>query len=268
VATGAVGVGDTLNEDCTSAQEGLIRWTGSALEFCDGGGEWFTFRLTGGTDGTDAGSPGLSCAGIKTEYPSSTDGTYWIDPDGDTDPTNSRNVYCDMTGGGWTLMAVNHQDAHSSDFDQDWNTYKNGFGNILSPTAPAGWLGNEYIHHLTKDGSTQLKVTTNTRTYTYNGWNIENEANNYRVHVPQSSANGGNADIGFHYQDGMEFTTKDRDNDPWTGGSQNCAINTSSGWWYRTCWYTHYAAASTSQSYWNEQDYASDNYTTIDLWLK
>jgi hypothetical protein len=39
---------------------------------------------------------------ILADYPEATDGIYWIDTDGDEDSTDAYEVYCDMSGGGWT----------------------------------------------------------------------------------------------------------------------------------------------------------------------
>ena len=39
-------------------------------------------------------------------------------------------------------------------FDQDWETYQNGFGNLNSNF----WWGNEFLHLVTKDTPHELKV--------------------------------------------------------------------------------------------------------------
>ena len=42
----------------------------------------------------------------------------------------------------------------------------------------------------------------------------------------------GNAGDSFIGHRGMDFTTKDRDNDKW---GKNCAIEYQGGWWYKAC---------------------------------
>ncbi len=51
--------------------------------------------------GSDEDHPGLSCEDILDAGDSSGDGAYWVDPDG----SGAVEVFCDMTGGGWTLVA-------------------------------------------------------------------------------------------------------------------------------------------------------------------
>jgi len=37
----------------------------------------------------------------------------------------------------------------------------------------------------------------------------------------------------------MMFTTYDRDNDPWTSYTGNCAVHNGGGFWYRNCAYAN-----------------------------
>ena len=163
------------------------------------------------------------------------DGVYWI---------NLRNrkttrVFCDMTtdGGGWTVFQKRFDG--SVDFNQDWNTYKSGFGSVEGEH----WLGLENIHLLSSIApNMQLRLYAKR----FNGGekfaNFENffvgdEASKYllRTGAPTTGS--------FHnglrnYADGMMFTTKDSDND--AKGNNNCAITYSSGWWFKECFDTNF----------------------------
>ena len=63
-------------------------------------------------------------------------------------------VLCDMDtdGGGWTVFQ-RRQDGSVS-FRGDWETFKNGFGNV----AAEHWLGNENLHRLTQNRDYELRV--------------------------------------------------------------------------------------------------------------
>ncbi|MBK9369750.1 MAG: hypothetical protein IPN01_26200 [Deltaproteobacteria bacterium] len=50
------------------------------------------------TCGSTKASAGLTCAEILSASPSSADGLYWVDPDGDGDTSDAWQAYCDMTG--------------------------------------------------------------------------------------------------------------------------------------------------------------------------
>ena len=64
-------------------------------------------------------------------------------------------VYCEMdaNGKGWTVLMRNDgQDAGI--FNQNWAAYQNGFGDLNSNF----WLGNEFLHQITKDKPHELHV--------------------------------------------------------------------------------------------------------------
>ena len=73
-----------------------------AVEICDGVDNNCSGVPDGGIAGLDPTCPALSCQDILDQNPSSTDGVYWIDPQG----SGSYEAYCNMNanGGGWTLL--------------------------------------------------------------------------------------------------------------------------------------------------------------------
>uniref|UniRef100_A0A3Q0RJ85 Fibrinogen-like protein 1 n=1 Tax=Amphilophus citrinellus TaxID=61819 RepID=A0A3Q0RJ85_AMPCI len=80
-------------------------------------------------------------------------GLYVIRPDGA--PT-SLSVYCDMNNGaGWTVFQRRRDGKES--FDRSWVEYKHGFGDLFSPDGEF-WLGNEPLHHLTSQGTYDLRI--------------------------------------------------------------------------------------------------------------
>ncbi|XP_013412718.1 fibrinogen C domain-containing protein 1 [Lingula anatina] len=157
------------------------------------------------------------------------DGVYNITPD---NSPSAFKVYCDMTtdGGGWTLFQKRVNG--SEDFYLDWQSYKDGFGNLNGEH----WLGNERIYTITKQRRYELRVDMedadgNRRYAIYDNFAIASEAQKYKLVLGNYSGNAGDS-LGVHR--GYAFTTKDRDNDS-HGGNANCAKLYKGAWWYYNC---------------------------------
>ena len=101
---GGVQVGLDTGE-CTEAKSGTLRWTGTAIEVCDGA-EWSEVAATSSAgDGSSEATAGKTCRTILDAGLSTGSGFYWINPKGE--PALPVKVYCDMVtdGGGWTRVA-------------------------------------------------------------------------------------------------------------------------------------------------------------------
>jgi ficolin len=156
-------------------------------------------------------------------------GVYTVDPD----TRGSFQVFCDMTtyGGGWTVFQRRQNGSEHEDFYRTWDEYKTGFGNLTSEF----WLGNDKIHRLSARVLTRLGVDLEAwrgglKNATYGKFRIENETLNYTLTVESYTGNAGDS---FTLHRGMEFTTKDRDNDQ--EGATNCAAAYKGGWWFKAC---------------------------------
>ena len=149
--------------------------------------------------------------------------------------------YCDAVtdGGGW-LVVQRRQDG-SVDFNRGWVEYEEGFGSLTGEF----WYGLRPLHCLTNQGKWQLRIdftfTNGTKSYlSYKSFSVGPANSQYQLSI---SGFTGITDDPFdsgHSLNGMKFTTKDRDNDNYSG---NCAIHGSAinggGWWYRDCSYIH-----------------------------
>nr|XP_039256271.1 fibrinogen gamma chain-like [Styela clava] len=180
------------------------------------------------------------------------DGVYYIQPKGVTKPIQ---VYCDMQdkGGGWTV--IQRRFDGSLNFDRNWETFKWGFGQQVCDQESEYWLGNEFIHLLTTQNATEMKIDLTSwddieRYALYRFFHVGDESTNYKLRVNGyfMDPNGGVGDAfgGSGVFCGnlsrvdeeqtqhklMSFTTKDRDNDKHT---ENCAANSRGGWWYNQC---------------------------------
>ncbi|KAM9846401.1 fibrinogen like 1B [Aulostomus maculatus] len=153
-------------------------------------------------------------------------------------------VYCDMEdGGGWTVF---QRRRHGKvDFDRDWVDYRDGFGD-LKLWNDEFWLGNEHIYSLLSEGKNLVKIELmdwdGNRTYAfYENFRITDEADKYRLQYGLYSGPAGDALTGGGGMveqwsgclSGMQFSTRDQDNDRYLQGS--CAQENKAGWWYNRC---------------------------------
>eukprot|EP00111_Clytia_hemisphaerica_P012388 TCONS_00036375-protein len=142
-------------------------------------------------------------------------------------------VWCEMIPGKAKIIIQKRFDG-SVDFYQNWEKYKNGFGDI----GGEHWLGLENIHKLTKGRNMEIALQANsfqdeTQYAVYKNFYIEGEDLFYQL-------NAGVFVEGTPYHhdwtvsaDGMKFSTFDSDQD--LADLINCAVTYPSGWWNERC---------------------------------
>ena len=111
-----------------------------------------------------------------------------------------RHAYCDMDHSNkW--LAIQRRIHGNVNFTRNWQEYKQGFGD------PSGdyWLGNDAIHHLTKN-TCKLKFTMTYEDDNYNAiyesFSVGDESTNYRLSV-NSFKDGGTAGDSFQFHHGV-----------------------------------------------------------------
>ena len=142
------------------------------------------------------------------------------------------DVWCDLQGGGWTVFQRRMDGSES--FDRQWQNYVNGFGKLNREH----WLGLEKIHCLTASKRrAELYVDMNdcdgvSKYARYSYFHVEGSSVNYKLHVSGYSGTAGDSFRQGVDLNGMQFTTRDRDHDQWSG---NCAAHNEGGCWFKNC---------------------------------
>jgi ficolin len=109
--------------------------------------------------------------------------------------------------------------------------YKRGFGNLQQQF----WLGNDRLSMLTNQDWHQLRVDLEDfdgqkRFAQYDTFQISNELDKYRLTLGKYSKGDAGDSLSIH--NGMQFSTKDQDND---NSAISCAQRFNGAWWYGDC---------------------------------
>ena len=131
-----------------------------------------------------------------------------------------------------SVVFLHRQDA-SINFTRPWVDYRNGFG---SPDTNY-WIGLDHLHTLTSSRAYGLIIDMTAwdgKTFWagYFKFSVGPESGNYTLNVTDYDWDSTLPDE-MWYNNGMMFTSYDRDNDKWSGG--NCARDRKGGWWYDHC---------------------------------
>ncbi|KAI8042475.1 hypothetical protein M5D96_003788 [Drosophila gunungcola] len=150
-------------------------------------------------------------------------------------------VTCDQEshGGGWTVFL--RRNDGSQEFFLEWKDYKEGFGLLENEF----FMGLDKLHAMTASEPQELLVLLEDyggiQAYAlYDNFRVGPECNNYTLESVGSFS--GDAGDSLTTHEGMQFSTKDRDNDVWDG---NCALKYTGAWWYRDC---HWSAEQERQA--------------------
>uniref|UniRef100_A0A1I8FXJ1 Fibrinogen C-terminal domain-containing protein n=1 Tax=Macrostomum lignano TaxID=282301 RepID=A0A1I8FXJ1_9PLAT len=136
----------------------------------------------------------------------------------------------------WTT--VQHRVSGSVDFYRNWTQYQSEFGE-----GPDGnyWIGLNSLHELTRSKSRKVRFLItdwdNLETWAeYSSFSVGPESGKYRLNV--SGFSTGSAKVGDSFSDGngMQFSTKDADNDI---SGYSCAQEYSGAWWFAACFLAH-----------------------------
>lgn len=136
-------------------------------------------------------------------------------------------VYCEE---GWII--IHRRVDGSQSFEKKWNEFRDGFGSIRADF----WMGLEKMHRITREGSYELMVIVRSfegeeKRSTYKGFKIASKSEQYRLDFDKFI--GGDAGDSLTRQNGMQFSSLDRDNSKHK--TLHCAQHFNSSWWFKDC---------------------------------
>ncbi|NXF85220.1 ANGL3 protein, partial [Eubucco bourcierii] len=152
-------------------------------------------------------------------------GVYTIKPNG----SEAFDVYCEMKfGSSWTVIQ-NRVDG-SLDFNQTWDAYTNGFGDLNEEF----WLGLNKTRSITKQGAYILRIELQdwreNKRYVQYAFSLGGPETDYTLQLQRISGSIPNA---LPEQTQLRFSTADHITD--TTNDFNCPENYLGGWWHSEC---------------------------------
>ena len=146
------------------------------------------------------------------------------------------DAYCDNCNGGGGWLVVQRRHDGSVDFNRTWMEYEDGFGKLTGEL----WYGMRALHCLTGQGGWEMrmdiKLANGTKIFLqYEQFKVASAKDKYKLTV--GGFQGTTTDP-MEFSNGMNFSTKDSDNDQY---NKNCALafgpaSPQGGWWYKDCW--------------------------------
>ncbi|XP_010135384.1 PREDICTED: angiopoietin-related protein 3 [Buceros rhinoceros silvestris] len=154
-----------------------------------------------------------------------TSGVYTIKPNG----SEAFEVYCEMKlGSSWTV--IQNRVNGSLDFNQTWDAYVNGFGDLHEEF----WLGLNKTYSITKQGNYILRIELqdwkDNKRYIQYAFTLGGPDTDYTLQLSRISGSIPNA---LPEQTELRFSTADRDTD--IINDLNCPENYLGGWWHIDC---------------------------------
>ena len=172
-------------------------------------------------------------------------------------------VYCDTSNGGGGWLVVQRRKGNEFNFNKGWGEYEDGFGSLTGEF----WYGLKALHCLTGQGGWEMrmdiKLANGTNIFLqYEQFKVASAKDKYKLTV--GGFQGTTTDP-MAYHNGMNFTTKDNDNDL---SSRNCALaydldKPICGWWYRSCWANGIAPNIVYISNYKREMYLNDHWHVL-----
>ncbi|XP_035508560.1 angiopoietin-related protein 3 [Morone saxatilis] len=180
--------------------------------------------LTGNSTGLETNELAKDCSDLFNKGETNS-GIYVIKPN----QSEPFNVYCEMDSDGGSTVIQRRVDG-SVDFDQTWDKYDKGFGNLEKDF----WLGLKKIHSFTQQGVYILRIDLEDwkedKHWAEYRFSLDGPSKDYTLHVSHFS---GDLPDAMANSTSMRFSTKDRNND--NQRNSNCARNYTGGWWFNGC---------------------------------